>query len=946
VDVPLIYIAQVDDIMQLFIKMRLFQLVALCAFFYALPVESWSQLTSTAEDKAGFAFLVDVSSYRDANIPALRGKSNEVHKIKNALHLVGGFPEGQIQVLAGENATREGLIEALTNIVARAERRANNRFLFYLKGRSVSVQGKKYFLPYDARLVATSTYIEELALMNWFDRVRLRMKALILARWNKDDQDEKRFSSELATILSDEKTDADGNRNVTLGEVETKIRALGFGENLVRIDGDRTTIIVRLPSVLKVTSQPPGAAILLDGAEKGVTPKQFVGLMPGTHRLLVKKELYRMPEERAIEITMARGQQMNLPLYQLAPIRVYGTTEDADKKVVAKEVYIDGTGYRQDVGEDGKFNFDNWQSYGILESGREYELIASADGMDIGEVSFTFGGTEDIRLVIPLTKINWIDWAMERLRKGDDVDVEDIFKVKLPELTRDNSLWGKTLSQIPPELAPLLLANLEEELQGQPDNLRWRLMAAELADLAGDIPAAKEHWEAVKAKASKESQEYKQAVARLKELSPSRRVWFFALVACGVVILSAVGFFIRKRNQIGEYQEIPNPYIAGKPISEEEMFFGREDVFNFIKEQFSRSQKDITIVLHGGRRTGKTSILYQIANGRLGEDFVPVFIDMQEMAGVDAHDFFRRIAQKISEVHRRLVGMSDADETRMDDLCRALEDKTKPEYESFNEFLTHVASTLENKYLIFLIDEYEIIRNKVNEGDLSVEIFSYLRHLMQNINNLAFIFSGSSVSADKEWALMFNMAQPKEVSFLSKDDAIALITTPVQDFVRYDKKAVDLILRVTAGQPFFAQAVCLHIIEYLNDKEQNRVTTEHVDEAYDDIVENPPPHLTYIWSELTAAEKITIALLAETLPDETAYASVDDIVSKLASYDLQYSRADISKNLARLLEEHLIEKKLGTEIEAYRFRMDLTRGWLQAEHSTWGVLKEVQDNNE
>jgi len=934
---------------QKFIKMRLFQVMVLCALICALPVESWGQLFSSASDELGFALLVDVSDYRDADIPPLREKSREVEKIKNALHSVGGFPEPQIRVVTGIKATRDGITEALTAIVERTKMRRHDdtHFLFYFKGRSLNVQGKKFFLPYDARVGATSSYIEETTLMNWFNRVPLKMKALIMATWDVDTADDKPFSTQLAEVLRKEKIDSDANRNVTLLEIETKIHELGFhGDAPVRIAGDRATVLLILPSVLDVSSQPPGATVLLNGTEKGVTPARIV-VTPGVYEVLVKKELYRTAGW-SHHLNVARGGQSSLSAGQLKPIRVYGTTEYADKEVVAGvQVGIAGTGYWQTVDKEGKFSFENWQTYGLLESGKTYDMLAkSPDDLYTGRLSFTFSGTEDIRLTIPLKQMNWIELVEQRLKAGDRAGAMATFDMKLPNFGQKGD---GTLNKITPALALEFLTHLETKLQAEPDNLQWHVVAARLADLTSDVSAAKKHWMAIKAKASKESNEYKQADARLKELSPNRMGLFLLLVAVGVVVLGAVGFFIYRQQRIGEYREIPNPYIAGKPISEEEMFFGREDVFNFVKDKFSRSAKDITIVLHGGRRTGKTSILYQIANGRLGEEFVPIFIDMQEMAGVDAHDFFRRIAQKVSEVYRRLAGMSDVEETRMDDLCGALEDKTKPVSESFNDFLTHVTSTLEGKYLIFLIDEYEIIDRKVNEGDLSDEIFSYLRHLMQNMSNLAFIFSGSSHFAGqkrKEWALTFNMAQPREVSFLSQDDAIALITNPVKDFVRYDRKAVDLVLRLTAGQPFFTQAVCQYIIEYLNDREQNRVTTEQVDEAYRDIVENAPYHFAYIWGELTDDEKITIALLAESLPDETAYASVDDIASKLANYDLQYTRADISKNLARLLEEHLIETKPGTQTEAYRFRMDLTRGWLQAEHPTWGVLKEVQDNNE
>ena len=670
-----------------------------------------------------------------------------------------------------------------------------------------------------------------------------------------------------------------------------------------------------------------------------------------------------MPEKQRVEIAMPRGQRVRLPTYRLNPIRIYGTALDAEDKVVSGvEVQIAGTGYRQTVNNDGKFSFENWQTYGLLELGKTYEVVAqSNDGMYVGRGSFTFSGTEDISLSISLTPTNWIRLAEQRLKGGDSAGARAIFEMKLQSLGEKGSLFERG-SDITPELALNFLAHLEGKIQTQPDNLQWLVVAARLADLTGDVAITKRHWQAVKANAPKESREYNQAVARLKELAPSRLKWLkspdfriILLVAVGVVMLGVVGFYLRSRRRIGEFREIPNPYIAGKPISEQEMFFGREDVFNFIQDKFSRSAKDITIVLHGGRRTGKTSILLQVANGRLGGEFVPVFIDMQEMAGVDGHDFFRLIAQKVNEVHKTAIALSDADKpalersegTRLDELYRHLEDKTESEYQSFNNFLTYAASTLEGKYIIFLIDEYEILERKVNDGDLTDEIFTYLRHLMQNMDNLAFIFSGSSDFATrqrKEWALMFNMAQPKEVNFLSRENAIALITQPVRDFVSYDRQAVDSILRLTAGQPFFIQAICLHIIEELNLKEQNRVTAEDVEASCHDIVENAPYHFAYIWSELTADEKIMISLLAEVLNDEMAHASIDDIASALPNYELQYSRADISKSLVRLQDEHLIERKSRTEAEAYRFRMDLTRAWIQAEHPIWGVIKEVQND--
>jgi hypothetical protein len=136
--------------------------------------------------------------------------------------------------------------------------------------------------------------------------------------------------------------------------------------------------------------------------------------------------------------------------------------------------------------------------------------------------------------------------------------------------------------------------------------------------------------------------------------------------------------------------------------------------------------------------------------------------------------------------------------------------------------------------------------------------------------------------------------------------------------------------------------MCFQIIENMNDRQQNRVTMKDVDEACHELVENAPFHLAFIWSELTSEEKVMVALLAEVPPDGSAYASIDDIISRQSYYELEYDRATVNKALARLVEDHLVEAESGTE--NYRFRMDLIRAWIQSEHPTWGVLKEVQNN--
>ena len=60
--------------------------------------------------------------------------------------------------------------------------------------------------------------------------------------------------------------------------------------------------------------------------------------------------------------------------------------------------------------------------------------------------------------------------------------------------------------------------------------------------------------------------------------------------------------------------EMVNPYIAGAPVTEAGMFFGREDVFNWIERSLPGRYVDHILVVHGQRRVGKTSVLKQLPN--------------------------------------------------------------------------------------------------------------------------------------------------------------------------------------------------------------------------------------------------------------------------------------------------------------------------------------------
>jgi hypothetical protein len=48
--------------------------------------------------------------------------------------------------------------------------------------------------------------------------------------------------------------------------------------------------------------------------------------------------------------------------------------------------------------------------------------------------------------------------------------------------------------------------------------------------------------------------------------------------------------------------ELINPYIAGAPVTETRMFFGRDNIFDWIQNSLSGRYVDHILVIHGQRR--------------------------------------------------------------------------------------------------------------------------------------------------------------------------------------------------------------------------------------------------------------------------------------------------------------------------------------------------------
>ncbi len=384
--------------------------------------------------------------------------------------------------------------------------------------------------------------------------------------------------------------------------------------------------------------------------------------------------------------------------------------------------------------------------------------------------------------------------------------------------------------------------------------------------------------------------------------------------------------------------ETLNPYIAGNPITGTEMFFGREDVFDFIHQALIGKHQDNVLVLYGQRRTGKTSVLYQMRH-HMDERYMPIFIDLHGMALESLNGFILELANIISRSLRRsyAIELPPLDRAEFAADARSAFETT---------FLEGIWERVGEHQLLLMLDEAIRLEEQVRAGKLNQDVFDYLRHLMQHHARLNFLFSlGSGLEEmEKEYAFLFNVALYKKISFLDRTSAIALITRPVENIYQVETDATERILEVTSAHPYFTQLICHGLFNYCVSKSINSVTADDVNAVLDEAVERGLAVLKHVWEESDPAEKAVLSALAvhgEALPFQKM-AAADESTIKNAWFSLgeDIPRGDIASAVKRLIARDVI---VASPMGGYRFTVELQRMWVQKYRRLDWTQEEIKD---
>jgi hypothetical protein len=289
------------------------------------------------------------------------------------------------------------------------------------------------------------------------------------------------------------------------------------------------------------------------------------------------------------------------------------------------------------------------------------------------------------------------------------------------------------------------------------------------------------------------------------------------------VAVIASYFAVRVMRRRRAIRERFNPYIAGAPVLNERMFYGR----NQLLKQILNTLHNNSLMIYGERRIGKTSFLHRLDTVLQDLDdqeyvFIPVFIDLQ---GVREEDFFKVLDQEIaSVVENRGIELEPEDTVDSRKFISRLRKTIKLLKESIE---------VKKPKLVLLLDEVDVMNGyseHTNQQLRSVFMKGFADHIVA-------VMAG--IHINKRWksegSPWYNFFEQIELKEFSKNHADALITRPVEGVYYYTHDAVEEIMEITGGKPYLIQKMCLNLVAHILGRNQRKITGKDVRDVFKEI---------------------------------------------------------------------------------------------------------------
>lgn len=305
-----------------------------------------------------------------------------------------------------------------------------------------------------------------------------------------------------------------------------------------------------------------------------------------------------------------------------------------------------------------------------------------------------------------------------------------------------------------------------------------------------------------------------------------------------------------------EFEPIVNPYQAyaeGGIVGDPTMFYGRDDLISNIERAIQESRiQSKSIVVFGQKRAGKSSILYHLKRRMIARGELLV-LDIGNIGSIlDEQSTAPLLYQILWSILRKLefaIEDLECDEGYQTLALHFPSDKNFYSHPSplilfkdvFEQFSRKASRKEEWKDLrvVLLIDEFSYIYGLIMSQRVPELFMKNWKALLQE-NYFSVVMAGQDVMPKFKQLFPneFGTTQDERVSYLKRTDAVKLIDEPIRvsGESRYRERAIDLIVDLTAGSPFYIQIICDRLVKYMNEKRAMLVTEADIEQVKNELI--------------------------------------------------------------------------------------------------------------
>jgi guanosine-3',5'-bis(diphosphate) 3'-pyrophosphohydrolase len=339
----------------------------------------------------------------------------------------------------------------------------------------------------------------------------------------------------------------------------------------------------------------------------------------------------------------------------------------------------------------------------------------------------------------------------------------------------------------------------------------------------------------------------------------------------------------------------PNPYTS-EEVYHRGIFFNRQELLSeilwWLRDERTPRQ---TMILHGQRRVGKTSLVKHLISEYLPQyRFIyPVFVDLQGLDAYTSVDIASFIVRKVYEGDKEGAPPREQDELAWAWARRALK------------------KALERHHrLLIAIDEFNFLIDAERKRRLDPQVYDHLRFLINDlpdINWMLVVQDTHFLDADL-WlgaGVIFQKSRTLPVRHLEKDWAKLLIVEPSRKCgitLRHEARLLNRVMRLTAGNPLLIHLICYELVKESLLVKRRYVDEKELEEAVKKVLHHGQRWFDHFKKNLTGKREVVMAAVTEALRERKS-APEAEVIRAVGECAPEIKEEATHKSLAALAME-------------------------------------------